>query len=366
MNSGVFVEGNFGMAHRRLSIIDLSVAGKQPMSSLDGRYTIVFNGEIYNYQELREKYCRGIEMRSQSDTEVLLHVLAQRGAKGLSELRGMFALAFWDSDEKKLLLARDPFGKKPLYYSVHGDSVVFGSEVKALLKYLGVSHEVDETAITKYFLHEYVPSPKTGWRDIQQVPMGHYAEITKSTFEVKEWWQPSFTPKAKLTEKEIIQQLDDKLKVAVERRMIADVPVGVFLSGGLDSTTIAWYMKQTQKSDVHSFSISFEDDSYNEGGYAASAAKSIGTVHHDKQFGLEEFKRALDVVIEKMDVPFADASLLPTYAVSEMARERIVVALDGDGSDELLGGYGTFKAALVSEAVAKVWQGILEWVDEPG
>ena len=239
-DAGHMVDRGFGMAHQRLAILDLSPAGRQPMTTPDGRYTIVFNGEIYNYRELKAKYCKGIRLRSTSDTEVLLHVLAQRGEAALLALRGMFALALWDRRKEQLLLARDPFGQKPLYYAVRGNCFLFASEVKALLESSLVSREVTAEALTKYFLYEYVPAPATGYRDVWQVPMGHYAVVTGKTVNVRRWWKPVYQPKQVFkTEGEAMKILDEKLFQAVERRMIADVPVGVLLSGGLDSTAIS-------------------------------------------------------------------------------------------------------------------------------
>ncbi|MFH1354149.1 MAG: asparagine synthase (glutamine-hydrolyzing) [bacterium] len=364
-DAGHMIDGALGLAHRRLAIIDLTAAGRQPMTTPDGRYTIVFNGEIYNYGELAKKYCADVNLRSTSDTEILLHVLAKKGRKALPELRGMFALALWDVVERRLLIATDPFGKKPLYWMDHGDTFLFASEIKALLEHPQVSRDMDRLAMARYFLYEYVPAPATGYREIRQVPMGHYVEITAPGIDVRQWWKPTFMPKREgKSEREVISRFDEKMRLAVRRRMIADVPVGVLLSGGIDSTSIAWYMKQEAGRKIHSFSVSFVEQSFNEGGFAEQAAKTVGTEHHDLRFGLDEFKFAWDKVTEKMDIPFGDASILPTYAVSELAREHITVALDGDGSDELLGGYGTFRAAQLSQKLPRlsksVWQALYE------
>lgn len=362
-DEGIYIDEEIGLGHSRLSVIDLTSSGKQPMVSEDGRYALVFNGEIYNFRELRKKYCSDVDFKSSSDSEVLLHILIKQGEAGLSNLRGMFALAFWDKEKSRLLLARDPFGKKPLYYSVKDNVFLFASEVKALLKTPLFNSEVDKEKAVKYFSYEYVPAPATGFKGIKQVPMGHYLVVTKDSLDVKEWWAPSFMPKhGAVSEKEVMNEFDERMKVAVERRMIADVPVGLLLSGGLDSTTIGWYMKQTTAATVHSFSVSFEEESFNEGGFAEQAAEALGLKHHDIQFGLSEFHQALEEVVEKMDIPFGDASLLPTYMVSKLAREHITVALDGDGSDELLGGYGTFAAAELSERLPRLSAGAWRWL----
>lgn len=354
-DSGVFAQGSFGMAHRRLSILDLSSAGRQPMVTVDERYYLVFNGEIYNYRELKERYLSGVKLKSSSDSEVLLHLMALKGAGALPLLRGMFALAFWDRQEQELLLARDPFGKKPLYYTQQADSFLFASEPKALLASGQVSREMDPAAAIKYFLYEYVPAPATGYQAIQQLPMGHLARVRKRSFDVQQWWKPRYRSKYSFkTEQEALNVFDEKLTKAVERRMISDVPVGLLLSGGLDSTAIGWYMRQCSTSLLHSFSASFEDKSFDESRYASLAAKSLGMQHHDLLFDLDSFRGALEEIVGLMDVPFGDASLLPTYAVSKLARSKITVALDGDGSDELLGGYGTFQAAEVADRLPRL------------
>jgi asparagine synthase (glutamine-hydrolysing) len=347
-DAGNYVEGSLGLAHRRLAIIDLSQAGKQPMTTPDGRFTIVFNGEIYNYQELKDRYLKGVVLRSASDTEVLLNLLARQGVEALSELRGMFAFALWDRERKELTLACDPFGKKPLYYLETPDLFLCASEAKAILAHPGVDRSIDRAALTKYFLYEYVPSPATAFREVRQLSAGHSMRVTQDSLVIERWWQPQYRPKYHLAEKEALQQLDAKLEIAVRRRMIADVPVGVFLSGGIDSTTIAWYMKQVSTVPLHSFSVSFHEHSFDETQYAREAAQALGTVHHETQFGLTEFHQALGSVLQLLDIPFADASLLPTYVVSKLARPEVTVVLDGDGSDELFGGYGTFSAAQFS------------------
>jgi len=213
-DEGIYIKGNVSLGHRRLSIIDLSPLAHQPMSNEDGSIWIVFNGEIYNYRELRAKYCEGIGLRSASDTEVLLHVLAREGERALSELRGMFALALWDRRRERLLLARDQFGKKPLYYAVRGNSFLFASEVKSLLVAPWVSRELDPGAAAKYFLYEYVPAPATGYKEVWQVPMGSFALVTRSSIDVRRWWKPVYRPKRTFrTEQEAAKALDEKLGI---------------------------------------------------------------------------------------------------------------------------------------------------------
>lgn len=355
---GIYTDGLISLAHQRLAILDLSAAGHQPMSTPDGRYTITFNGEIYNYRELQQKYLADLSLLSHSDTEVLLHLLARRGEAILPELRGMFAYALWDKAAATLSLARDPFGKKPLYYVSDASSFVFASEPKALLALPSTRRDLNATDLPKYFLYEYVPAPDTIFTDVHTIPLGHSLQVSTQGLKQTIWWQPRFVPKyTNVSASSAAAQLDTLLAQATRRRLIADVPVGLFLSGGLDSTTIGWYLRQQKTDDIHSFSISFAEVSFNEGNFAALAADKLGTVHHDVRFDLPEFFEALQHVVPRLDCPLADASLLPTYTIARHARKFITVALDGDGSDELLGGYGTFAAAAAAQN--------LQWLPRP-
>jgi len=248
-----------------------------------------------------------------------------------------------------------PLVKKPLYYVELPKVFLFASEVKALLQHQGVRREIDTTVLGQYLLHEYVPAPLTGWQGVREISMGSVMRVTDEGTKLDQWWKPSFSPKYRGTDAS--SKFDKLLDQAVRRRLVADVPVGVLLSGGLDSTAIAWYMRQHTTS-LHSFSVSFEEESYNEGDYAAEAAEALGTEHHDIKFGIKDFKESLAVTTSLMDIPFADASLLPTYAVCRLAKKYVTVALDGDGSDELLMGYGTFRAADMAnrlDLVPNVW-----------
>lgn len=354
---GEFVTDEVGLGHRRLSILDLSHAGHQPMQTPDGAYSLVFNGEIYNFKQLREKYLSDVTFISTSDTEVLLYLLQRQGLRILPELRGMFTFAFWDGNKKELLLARDPFGKKPLYYIWQENQFAFASEPKALLPLVAKKNDTGEQA--RYALHEYVPSPATGWAGITQLAMGQAAVVTKETMEITTWWKPLFTPKRHRSFAEQVKRFDDLLGQAVERRMIADVPVGLFLSGGLDSTTILWYMRQAGAKDLHSCSVSFAQKSFDETKHIRLAAEHLRSEHHEMVFDVKTFHGVLPELVERMDIPFADASLLPTYALSSLARNYMKVVLSGDGADELLGGYGIFPAAQAASRVdwlpSQVW-----------
>lgn len=357
-DAGVYIDGSLGLAHRRLSIIDTTSAGHQPMSTPDGRYTIVFNGEIYNYQELRNTYLSAQTFSSQSDTEVLLHLLAAQGYAILPHLRGMFAFAFWDKEEETLLLACDPMGKKPLYYSEINGTLLFASEPKAFIKSNVFTAEINKSCLPAYLLHEYVPAPATALQGVSVLPMGHYGLITKETTSIQSWWKPSFFPKIKISETAALKKLDALMAQSIERRLVSDVPVGIFLSGGLDSTTILWYMQHLKRGDIQSCSVSFSDASFDESSYVDKALESFDTIHHSLRFGVKEFLETISFLADTIDLPLADASLLPTYAVSQLAKQYMTVVLSGDGSDEIFAGYGTFKAGEVAEHLRFVPRGV--------
>jgi asparagine synthase (glutamine-hydrolysing) len=357
-DSGLEISGDIGLAHRRLSIIDLSSAGKQPMAAGNGRYSLVFNGEIYNHKELRDKYCGDVKFNSTSDTEVLLHILISQGIRVLSEIKGMFALALWDKEERELLLARDPFGKKPLYYFKQGDLFLFASEIKSILQHPEYTQAIDPKAAVRYLAYEYIPAPETGYEGIHQLPMGSYAKVKSSgDFEIKQWWRPQFQPKNDISFEDAKAKLDELLEQAVRRRMVADVPVGILLSGGLDSTTIAWYMKKVGATDLRSFSVSFDENYFDESAYAQQAAHAVGCEHTNRQFNIDTFKEYLNKSKDMMDIPFGDSSQLPTWYICDVAREKVKVVLDGDGSDELMGGYGIFQAAETAEKLPNLPRG---------
>lgn len=349
-DSGQWQETTIGMAHRRLSILDVSAAGHQPMSTPDGRFHIVFNGEIFNYRELAKKHLPDVTFVSTSDTEVLLHLLACYGEHALEWLRGMYAFALWDREKRELLAARDPFGKKPFYYTETLEGLWFASEPKAILAAMAEAENPTAAAVTTLMSYEYVPSPDTPWRGLQQLPLGTYRRWLSPNQGVSwRFWQPHYSPKTFESETVVRERLDALLRRSVERRLVSDVPVGLLLSGGLDSSTIGWYMRQCGAKQFHSFSVTFSEPSFDESPYAHLAARTLGTEHHSLKFTLDTFYNTLRELVPLMDIPLADASLLPTYAVSKLARQFVTVVLDGDGSDELFGGYGTFQAAEVAE-----------------
>ncbi len=360
---GTWMQGSIGFAHTRLSIIDLSDTGSQPFVSSDGRYVLVFNGEIYNYKELTDKYFAKNSFISHSDTEVLLNLLMTYGQDALPLLRGMFAFAFFDTAVQELLLACDPFGKKPLYYAWANDTFVFASEPKALFASGYIEPQVSLSAIPDYLQHEYVSLPVTCYTNVLILPGGHSMTVAKSNVSIATWWRPLTQPKKHISFSTAAKIFDNLLGQAVERRMVSDVPVGIFLSGGLDSSTIAWYMRRAKpQAEIHSCSVVFEDDSFNEDHYASAVAELLHTTHHTLTFTENMMKGLLTELMPLVDIPFADASLLPTYVVSKLAGTYIKVVLGGDGADELLGGYGTFDAYEIAQRLSWVprivWRGL--------
>ena len=330
--------GNVGLGHRRLSIIDLA-SGQQPLSNEDGTIWVILNGEIYNFQSLMsELKSRGHRFQTRSDTETIVHAYEEWGVKFIERLRGMFAFALWDEKKQQLILARDRVGKKPLYFLKEKDRFIFGSEIKTILECPGISRDLDLTALSDYLSLLYVPSPKTIFQSIHKLPAAHYAVVTAGSFEVRPYWDLTFYPQHDLTESQMIDDLLGILDEATRIRMISEVPLGAFLSGGIDSSAVVGLMAGAGQDPVITNSISFSVAKYNEVEYARQVAGLFQTDHH-------EFHVTPDAipVIEKLawhyDEPFADSSAVPTYYVSKMARENVTVSLSGDGGDENFAGY---------------------------
>lgn len=337
--------GDTGLAHARLSIIDLSHGADQPMRDEAGDLAIVFNGEIYNYRELRIGLQRnGAVLRTASDTEVLLHLYRVHGADMLPMLNGMFAFAIHDARTGELFLARDRMGKKPLHYAECGGTFVFGSELKAVLAHPAVKDDLDAVALDQYLTFEYVPTPRSIISGVRKLPAGSRMLVRNgSIVHLGPWWAPDLS-KRPISLPEATAALDELLFRATERRLVSDVPLGVFLSGGIDSSAVAWYAQQASSTPIDTFSMGFEESSYDERAHAALVAGHLGTRHHTEV--LTE-RQCLDMIPElyaKLDEPFADASLIPTHLLSRFARRHVTVCLGGDGSDELLAGYPTFTA----------------------
>jgi asparagine synthase (glutamine-hydrolysing) len=343
---GVWNEGPITLAHARLSILDLDPRSHQPFFSADGRYAIVFNGEIYNFQDLRvELEKKGYAFRTTSDTEVLVYAYAAWGTACLERLRGMFAFAIYDRQEETLFLARDPMGKKPLYYTFQPGVFAFASEIKALWQHPAIPKRLSAQALQAYLVLDYVPTPLSICENIFKLEGGHYLLVRRGKKEaLAAYWQPPLPQPEAPPLPEALHRLDTLLAEATRIRLIADVPVGVFLSGGIDSSTIAWYAQAHSETPILSFSIGFAEQSYDESDYAQQVARLLGTEHHSTVLTPQKALELVEEVFPQMDEPFADASILPTYFLSQFARQRVIVALGGDGGDELQAGYPTFLA----------------------
>jgi len=340
------VERGLGLGHTRLSIIDLSPAGKQPMCNEDGTIWITYNGEIYNFRELRSELERnGHRFKSNSDTEVIIHLYEERGVRCLERLNGMFAFAIWDRSEKTLFLARDRIGKKPLHYGLYDGGIVFASEIKALLKHPKVAREIDLSSLNKYLSFEYVPAPDTIFKSIRKVMPGYFLLYKNGDLQTERYWDIPLSdyPIGYKTEDEYVEELRDLLAKSVRSRLVADVPVGVFLSGGLDSSLVAAMTKRCNE-DIECFSIGFEESSFDERKYAAKVAQSLNLKQNLRIFSTREMLENLEALPRLLDEPLADASILPTYLLSKMTSEKVKVALSGDGGDELFAGYPTYQA----------------------
>ncbi len=335
-----------GLGHRRLSIIDLSRAGRQPMCSSDGKVWIVHNGEVYNFKDIRrELIARGYDFRSRTDTEVVLYAYREFSIECLYKLRGMFAFAIWDEEKERLFLARDRLGQKPLFYSLRKDGgLSFASSISALLEDRSVPREIDPIAIDLYLTYQYVPAPLTAFKAIKKLPPAHFLLWEKGNLLVKRYWELDYRNKIKgQDEAEIGEAFLEELRESVRLRMISDVPLGAFLSGGIDSSLIVALMSHIHPEPIRTFSVGFEQGSYNELPHARVVARKYRTEHHE----FEVRPKALDILPElvlQLGEPYADASIIPTYAVSKLTRDYVTVALNGDGGDENFFGYDRYVA----------------------
>ncbi len=349
-DAGQYRDGHAALGFRRLSIIDLG-GGHQPLSNENGTVWTVFNGEIYNFPALRRRLeARGHDLRSSGDTEVLVHLYEDEGTRMFSLLRGMFALAIWDAPRQTLILARDRLGQKPLVYRHDGQRLVFASELKALLALPAeiVPRQVDPIALDRYLCYGYVGAPLTILSGTHKLPPAHYAVWQDGSLAIERYWNPDWNARRVRTLDEDIEELRETLGDAVREQMISDVPLGAFLSGGIDSTIIAGLMQRASSRPVKTFAIGFPDPSYDETHYAAMAAQHLGTEH---QVFIVEPKawETLPALAWHFDEPFADSSALPTWYVSREARRFVTVALTGDAGDELFGGYERYRALALTE-----------------
>jgi asparagine synthase (glutamine-hydrolysing) len=352
-DSGAWQEAGVALGFRRLAIIDLSETGHQPMHSSSGRFVLVFNGEIYNFAALRrELEAAGSRFRGTSDSEVLLEAIDRWGVRAtLERTNGMFGLAVWDRDRRVLTLARDRLGEKPLYYGWAGETFVFGSEIKALRAHPDARFEVDRGALSAYFRFGYVPGPSSIYREVRKLGPGTMLEVRADDLRrpvTTTWWSAFEAATGGLGEPftgsdaEAVEQLDDLLRDSVALRMVADVPVGAFLSGGIDSSTVVALMQQVSSRPVRTFSIGFHDPRWNEAHHAAAVATHLGTDHTELYLTADDALAVIPDLAGTYDEPFGDSSQIPTLLVSRLARQDVTVALSGDGGDEVFGGYDRY------------------------
>lgn len=344
-DSGTYLDPHAALGFRRLSILDLQGA-HQPLSNEDGTVWTVFNGEIYNFPSLRRRLeATGHALRSAGDTEVLAHLYEDVGTGLFSLLRGMFALAIWDAPKRRLILGRDRLGQKPLLYRVERGRLLFASELKALLALPeeDIPRRVDPIALDRYLTYGYVPHPDTILEGVHKLPPGHYAIWEDGKLSLERYWEPDWDRESAASFPEHVEQLRDLLPGAVAEQMISDVPLGAFLSGGIDSTVIVGLMQRASDRPVKTFSIAFEDPAFDESAYARLAAQHLGTEHHELTLQPRAWETIPDLA-RQFDEPFADSSALPTWHVSKMTRAEVTVALTGDAGDELFAGYDRYRA----------------------
>jgi len=339
---GIHTEPGLGFGHRRLSIIDLST-GQQPLFNEDGSVAVTFNGEIYNFPELSDELkAAGHIFKTHSDTEVIVHAWEEWGEESVKRFRGMFAFAVWDRNRQTLFLARDRLGKKPCYYATLSNGLfIFGSELKSLLVHQELSREIDPHAVEDYFALGYVPDPKTIFKSVNKLPPAHTLTLTrgKPVGEPREYWDLGFEPVQRMSEQDMMHELIARLKEATQVRLMSEVPLGAFLSGGVDSSAIVAMMAQINPdTPVNTCSIGFGDPKYNETEFAQLVADRYKTNHHLDQVNPDDFD-LIDKLANLYDEPFADSSAIPTYRVCELAKKRVTVALSGDGGDENFAGY---------------------------
>ena len=336
---GEYLDEAVGLCHRRLSIIDLSEAGTQPMYAAQGRYVMVFNGEIYNFPSLRKAAeAQGYQFKTQTDSEVILALYEQEGEACVEKLNGMFAFAIWDTLKQSLFLARDRIGKKPLYFYNDGQHFIFGSEIKALLAHSATKKEINPEAVYDFFAYQYIPDPKTIFKNLYKLKPGHTLSVTESGIQEKQYWDLSFAHTLQLSEKEATERLIDKIQESTRMRMISDVPLGAFLSGGVDSSGVVALMAKNSEQPVTTCSIGFDSKKFDETVYAQQVAKQYHTQHHELTVTENVTDNLLNIA-SFFDEPFADPSMVPTFFVSQLARQKVTVALAGDGGDESFAGY---------------------------
>jgi asparagine synthase (glutamine-hydrolysing) len=334
---GIYTGRGVGLGHRRLSIIDLGT-GQQPLANEDGSIWISFNGEIYNFLELHSELSSSHHFRTRSDTEVIVHLYEKYPTTFISKLRGMFAFALWDESKRALILARDRVGKKPLYYYHDERKLVFASEIKSILRHPDLKLEIDESALSDYLSLGYIPAPKSIYQNIRKVRPGHYLTVTAGRIQENEYWDLTFNPIGNRREEQWIEVLLEELRTAVKIRLMSEVPLGAFLSGGIDSSSIVAIMKTFLPEPVRTATIGFREARFDESAHAKQVAQYLKTDHHEQVVTPDKID-TIEKLVWHYDEPYADSSALPTYFVCRVAREKVTVSLSGDGGDENFAGY---------------------------
>ncbi len=362
--NGLFLKSCVALGHRRLSIIDLA-GGGQPMSNDDGSLTVVFNGEIYNYVELRRDLCsRGRQFRTDSDTEVLLHLYEESGDKCLAALNGMFAFALWDGRRRRLFAARDRMGEKPLYYCVRNGKLLFASELKSLMQYPGFEPSLDATSLDEYLAFGYVPAPHTIFKDVHKLPAAHALVWEHGGLRTYRYWEPAVPPADRLTEQEYVDELKRRLEASVQIRLRSDVPLGAFLSGGIDSSAIVALASMQHAESLETFSVGFDFQEFDESPYARAVAERYRTRHH--QITVSDLDVSIfGELVQHFDEPFADPSAIPTYYVAREAKRFVTVCLSGDGGDELFAGYDRYHEPALERLLGRAPRSLRRHLLEP-
>jgi len=355
---GFWAADGLGFAHRRLSVIDVSEAGRQPIGSEDGRIQVCYNGEIYNFEAIRtELVARGHHFASRTDTEVIAHAWEEWGPAAIHRFNGMFAVAVWDRASRTLWLVRDRLGVKPLYFASTPGRLVFGSEIKAVLAVPGVTRTLDPAALDAFLALNYVPGPRTIWQEVSQLPPGYMLTATADRQTVEPWWDVRFGHDLYTDRDQAIEDIRALCDDAVRLRLVSDVPLGAFLSGGLDSSAVVHFMRPRHTGPLHTFSVRFDEQSFDEGPFAALVARTYDLTHHEVVCRAADVSASLDRLVFHADAPVADISMVPMYRLAQATREHVTVVLSGDGGDEVFGGYAIYHA----DRAARVWRTLPRW-----
>ena len=364
-SEGLWVENEVALGMRRLSIIDLHT-GEQPVYNEDKSVVVVMNGELYNFREVRadlEK--RGHKFETQTDTEILPHLYEEYGDAMLEHINGMFAFALWDKNKKKLLIARDKFGEKPLYYGVFDNKLIFASEPKVLLANSAVKAEINLDALRSYLSFDYVPAPNSIYKGVSKLSAAHFLTVEKGEIKTRRYWNLSWEKRKTKSLESSAEELRDLLADAVRMRLVADVPLGILLSGGVDSSTVAAFATQFSTGKVKTFSIGFEEDSFDESKFARQVANHLKTEHYEDKLSVESAADLISEIGLWLDEPMSDGSLIPTFLLSRFVRKHVTVALGGDGGDEIFAGYPMYYAHKVSDIYNGIPQFLRNGLIEP-